>query len=62
MSDEAPTGEFQDNSYVSRQGTKHEPIPVQSDGLRVDDPIDQEVADSDEQLSMYLSIRSHEVK
>lgn len=47
---DAPSGDFQDDSYVSRQGNKNEPLPVQSDADRVDDPIDGDIADSDEQL------------
>ncbi|KAL2213147.1 hypothetical protein CC79DRAFT_1361967 [Sarocladium strictum] len=52
MSDlqDAPSGDFQDDSYVSRQGNKNEPLPVQSDADRVEDPVDGDVADSDEQL------------
>lgn len=46
----APTGDVEDNSYISRQGTKHEPLPVQADSDRIEDPIDPNTADSDEQL------------
>lgn len=28
---DVPTGEFRDDSYVSRPGAKAEPLPVQSD-------------------------------
>ncbi|CAG9943999.1 unnamed protein product [Clonostachys rosea f. rosea IK726] len=48
---DAPTGEFQDDSYVSRPGTKGENIGVQADSDPVEDPIDAEVADTDEQLA-----------
>lgn len=48
----APTGEVQDNAYISRSGTKHEPMPVQSDNDKVEDPIDENKADTDEQLRM----------
>ncbi|KAK0389049.1 hypothetical protein NLU13_2625 [Sarocladium strictum] len=47
---DAPSGDVRDDSYVSRQGNKDEPLPVQSDGDRVEDPIDENVADTDEQL------------
>lgn len=47
---DAPIGNVQDDSYVSRQGSKNEPLPVQSDSDRVEDPIDENVADSDAQL------------
>lgn len=49
---DAPTGEFQDDSYVSRSGHKSEPLAVQSDGAKVEDPIDPKTADTDEQLGM----------
>lgn len=49
---DAPTGEFQDNSYVSRSGHKAEPLPVQSDDAKIEDPIDPNTADTDEQLGM----------
>jgi hypothetical protein len=45
-----PQGDPQDNDYVSRTGQKDGPIPVQSDNDTVEDPIDENVADSDEQL------------
>ncbi|KAK3687565.1 hypothetical protein B0T22DRAFT_457522 [Podospora appendiculata] len=45
----APSGRFQDNSYVSRPETKHEPIQVISDSERVGG-IDPNVADTDAQL------------
>ncbi|KAF9781460.1 hypothetical protein IL306_013456 [Fusarium sp. DS 682] len=47
---DAPSAEFQEDSYVSRPGEKDQPIPVQSDGDRVEDPIDGEQADTDAQL------------
>ncbi|KAK6076405.1 hypothetical protein SCUP234_07139 [Seiridium cupressi] len=43
---EVPT----DNSYVSRQGSKGEPLGVVSDETRIEDPIDAQTADSDQQL------------
>ena len=48
--DTAPAGNVADDSYVSRPGHKHEPLPVVSDSERVEDPLDRRVADSDEQL------------
>ncbi|KAH6651631.1 hypothetical protein BKA67DRAFT_660426 [Truncatella angustata] len=39
-----------DNSYVSRQGHKSEPLGVVSDETNVEDPIDANTADSDAQL------------
>lgn len=53
---DAPTGEFQDNDYISRQGNKNEPLPVQSDGDHVEDPIDPDQADTDAQLGKYLHL------
>ncbi|KAK2066729.1 hypothetical protein P8C59_000519 [Phyllachora maydis] len=49
-SEDVPTGEVQDDSYVSRPGHKNEPVPVSSDAEVVEDPIDGESADSDAQL------------
>ncbi|CAG7559188.1 unnamed protein product [Fusarium equiseti] len=46
----APSASFEDNSYVSRPGEKDQPIAVQADSDRVEDPIDAEQADSDAQL------------
>ncbi|TVY41178.1 hypothetical protein LOCC1_G005976 [Lachnellula occidentalis] len=46
-----PAGDAQDNDYVSRTGEKGGPIPVQSDGAEVEDPIDADTADSDAQLA-----------
>ncbi|KAE9376280.1 hypothetical protein N431DRAFT_367267, partial [Stipitochalara longipes BDJ] len=48
---DAPTGDAQDNDYVSRPGQKDGPIPVQSDNTAIEDPIDGAMADSDEQLA-----------
>ncbi|KAI3319675.1 hypothetical protein HD806DRAFT_539020 [Xylariaceae sp. AK1471] len=47
---EAPSGDVADDSYVSRSGSKNEEVPVLSDKDRIDDPIDEAQADSDEQL------------
>ncbi|KAI6082474.1 hypothetical protein F4821DRAFT_246996 [Hypoxylon rubiginosum] len=47
---EAPSGAVADDSYVSRPGHKNEEVPVQSDREVVEDPIDENVADSDLQL------------
>ncbi|KAF6810285.1 hypothetical protein CMUS01_13499 [Colletotrichum musicola] len=49
-SNEAPTGDFKDNSYVSRPGQTSEPIRVQRDTEKVEDPLDAATADSDAQL------------
>ncbi|KAH8681901.1 hypothetical protein BX600DRAFT_505536 [Xylariales sp. PMI_506] len=46
-----PSGEYVDDSYVSRSGNKSEPVSVVSDRERVDDPIDAETANSDRQLA-----------
>ncbi|RGP72342.1 hypothetical protein FLONG3_6826 [Fusarium longipes] len=46
----APSASFEDNSYVSRPGEKEQPIAVQADSDRVEDPIDAETADTDAQL------------
>lgn len=51
---DAPSGTVQDDSYVSRSGHKNEPLPVQSDNAKVEDPIDGNVADSDAQLGMSI--------
>lgn len=50
-----PQGNAQDDSYVSRPGHKQEDIPVQSDNAEVEDPIDGNVADSDEQLGTFIT-------
>jgi hypothetical protein len=47
---DVPSGEFRDDSYVSRPGAKAEPLPVQSDADKVEDPINEAKADTDEQL------------
>lgn len=52
-SEDVPTGEVQDDSYVSRPGHKNEPVPVSSDAEVVEDPIDGESADSDAQLGEF---------
>jgi hypothetical protein len=39
-----------DNSYVSRPGTKAEPVPVISDTERLGDSVDEKMADTDSQL------------
>ncbi|KAK5631101.1 hypothetical protein RRF57_006816 [Xylaria bambusicola] len=49
---EAPTGEFNDNSYASRQS--NESVPVVGDQASVEDPIRPEEAGSDQQLSASL--------
>ncbi|TVY28789.1 hypothetical protein LHYA1_G002187 [Lachnellula hyalina] len=46
-----PAGDAQDNDYVSSTGQKQGPIPVQSDGAEVEDPINADTADSDQQLA-----------
>ena len=47
--DEAPSGEVTDNSYVTGN-TKGEAAPVVSDSATVEDPYDGVNADSDKQL------------
>lgn len=42
-----------DNSYVSRQGHKNEPLGVVSDETKIEDPVDSRTADSDQQLGMF---------
>jgi hypothetical protein len=42
-----------DDSYVSRSGSKNEPIGVVSDNQRIEDPINGATADSDEQLGKH---------
>lgn len=39
------------DDYASRPGQK-DVVPVQSDNAEVEDPIDEETADSDQQLGM----------
>jgi hypothetical protein len=53
-SSEIPSGAVQDNDYTMRTSQKGDPIPVQSDDAKVEDPIDAEVADSEEQLGIIL--------
>ncbi|KAF5007123.1 hypothetical protein FDECE_6554 [Fusarium decemcellulare] len=48
--EDTPSGEFQENSYISRPGEKSEPIPVQADSAKIEDPIDADTADTDAQL------------
>lgn len=43
-------GEIQDDSYTSQM---NEPIPVQGDNRRVEDPVNASSADSDQQLGKY---------
>lgn len=45
-----------ETDYVSRQGDKAE-IPVQADDVRVEDPIDENTADTDAQLGKHMSSR-----
>ncbi|PNS13779.1 hypothetical protein CAC42_3272 [Sphaceloma murrayae] len=47
---DAPAGDARDDAYTSRTGQKQGPIPVQSDGDRIEDPIDPATADSDATL------------
>ena len=49
----APSASFEENSYVSRPGEKDQPIAVQADSDRVEDPIDAEQADTDAQLGTF---------
>ncbi|KAK2007228.1 hypothetical protein LZ32DRAFT_695545 [Colletotrichum eremochloae] len=48
-SNDVPSGEVKDNEYVSRQGDR-QPISVVDDDAKVEDPIDEETADTDAQL------------
>lgn len=54
----APSASYEDNSYVSRPGEKDQPVAVQADSDRVEDPIDAEQADTDAQLgkSYFFSL------
>jgi hypothetical protein len=54
---EAPSGEFRDDSYVSRPGHKSESIPVASDQERIEQPTSIRDQDTDEQLGMPCSHR-----
>lgn len=56
MSSEIPQGNVADNDYKSRAGQSQ--IPVQADNQPVEDPIDPEVADSDEQLGRFRNIKA----
>jgi len=49
-SENVPSGEFSDESYVSRPGQKQDPIPVTSDNAPVESGVNAETADSEEQL------------
>lgn len=50
--EQTPTGDYQDNDYVSRTGQST--IPVQRDETPVEaSPYDAETADSDQQLGMH---------
>jgi len=50
---EIPEGaEVNDKSYISRPGTKNEPIQVVNDNERIEQPSPSGDADSNEQLSM----------
>jgi hypothetical protein len=44
-----------------RQGQKGGPVPVQSDNAKVEDPIDGEVADSDQQLGKHWTAAMYNV-
>jgi hypothetical protein len=55
MPQESPSGEFQDDSYISRSGEKNQPMRVVSDQEAIDDPINEETADTDEQLGKSKS-------
>lgn len=46
---EAPTGEFNDDSYVKRRGDGG-PIDVVKDNAKIEDPVPSQGADSDQQL------------
>lgn len=54
FSGDGPAGNSMDNDYVSRTGQKNF-IPVQKDEAPVEDPIDANVADTDEQLGKPLN-------
>lgn len=61
MPADAPTGEFRDDSYVSRSGHKGEEIPVASDQERIEDPTSLADQDSDAQLRESL-LRPHRLR
>ncbi|KAI1300594.1 hypothetical protein F5Y03DRAFT_397071 [Xylaria venustula] len=48
---EAPTGQVNDDSYVT-EGRNAQPVPVVGDEASIEDPVRPEKADSDEQLSI----------
>jgi len=50
LSRDAPQGQVDDPSYVTKQ---NEPIPVQDDNAPVEDPVRPENADSDKQLGEF---------
>lgn len=50
----------QDNDYVSRTGQK-DTIPVQKDDALVEDPVDENTADSDAQLGISSSVRRTDI-
>ena len=54
MPDGAPSGDVQDNDYVSRTGQKKGPVPVLADVADVGEGVDSETADSDEQLGVFV--------
>ncbi len=56
---DVPTGDVTDNSYVSRTGQTE--IPVQSDKVPVEDPIDPATADTDESLGMLTVVMSFDL-
>jgi hypothetical protein len=59
---EAPTtADTQQNDYTSRTGQKQAPVPVQDDQDPVEDPIDANVADSDQQLGMFSCCPSRSI-
>ncbi|KAJ1330953.1 hypothetical protein MN608_04409 [Microdochium nivale] len=49
-SENAPTGEYSDDSYVSRPGQKDGPVPVTSGNEEVESAYKEGAADSDAQL------------
>jgi hypothetical protein len=60
---EAPTGQVNDDSYVTEGSNKREPIDVVSDEADIEDPVRPEDADSDQQLGMpFFSSPSFSLK
>lgn len=57
-SENAPTGEYSDDSYVSRPGQKDGPVPVTSGNEEVESTYKEGVADSDAQLGEFFHIFS----